>query len=182
VLLILLLINMSVDPLVLIGTELGDIKVEVYEGKAPVTAANFLRYVDNRLYDGTTFFRTVTLDNQPNNDVKIEVIQGGQVDQQKAFPPIEHETTQMTGLCHLDGAISMARTKPGSATSSFFICIGDQPELDYGGHRNPDGQGFAAFGKVVSGMDVVRKIHKQPKDAQRLQPPIKIILVTRLKD
>ena len=173
---------MSVDPLVLIRTELGDIKVEVYEGKAPVTAANFLRYVENKLYDGTNFFRTVTLDNQPNNEVKIEVIQGGQVDQQKAFPPIEHETTQMTGLRHLDATISMARTKPGSVTSSFFICINDQPELDFGGKRNPDGQGFAAFGKVVSGMEVVRKIHKQPKEAQRLQPPVKIISIVRLRE
>lgn len=176
-----MLVSDRENPLVLIRTELGEIKVEIYEGKAPVTSANFLRYVDSGLYDNTTFFRTVTLDNQPNNDIKIEVIQGGRVDQEKSFPPISHETTEMTGLRHLNGVVSMARRSPGSATSSFFICIGDQPELDFGGRRNPDGQGFAAFGKVISGMEVVRNIHKQPAEGQRLQPPIKIISITRLK-
>jgi len=98
------LVDISAYPLVLVKTELGDIKIEVYEVKAPATEANFLRYVDNKLYDGTAFFRTVTMNNQPNNDVKIEVIQGGQVDQKKAFPPIDHETTQTTGLRHLNDA------------------------------------------------------------------------------
>jgi len=168
------------NPLVLIKTQLGGIEVEVYEEEAPVTATNFLRYVDNKLYDGTTFFRTVTMENQPSAQVKIEVIQGGQVDKQREYPPIEHETTQITRLSHLDTVISMARTKPGGAASSFFICIGDQPELDFGGHRNPDGQGFVAFGKVVIGMDVVRSIHTQPYEGQRLTPPIRILSAARL--
>jgi peptidyl-prolyl cis-trans isomerase A (cyclophilin A) len=169
------------DPKVLVRTEAGDIVIEVLAAAAPVTAANFLRYVDAGLYDGTTFFRTVTMDNQPANQVKIEVIQGGQVDREKEFPPIAHETTRRTGLKHADGAVSMARSAPGSATSSFFICVNDQPELDFGGRRNPDGQGFAAFGKVVSGMDVVRKIQKLPTEGQQLAPAVRILSVKRIR-
>ena len=172
------------SPRVLISTSLGEIEVEVYPEKAPVTSENFLRYVDDRLYDGTAFFRTVTMDNQPRSEVKIEVIQGGTMPKDRAYPstypPIEHETTETTGLRHVDGTISMARMKPGTATSSFFICIGDQPELDYGGNRNPDGQGFAAYGRVTGGMDVVRKIHRQPHEGQRLEPPIEITTARRV--
>jgi peptidyl-prolyl cis-trans isomerase A (cyclophilin A) len=166
-------------PLVVIKTDKGDIAVEVDPARAPVTAANFLRYVDAKLYDGSTFHRTVTLANQPDNAVRIEVIQGGILPDDRSFPPIAHETTAMTGLKHLDGTISMARDKPGTATSSFFFCINDQPELDYGGKRNPDGQGFAAFGHVVKGMDVVRTIHSLPAEGQQLTPPVKIISVRR---
>jgi peptidyl-prolyl cis-trans isomerase A (cyclophilin A) len=168
------------NPKVLIKTEAGDITVEVCLDQAPQTAANFLRYVDAGLYDGTAFFRTVTMDNQPANKVKIEVIQGGQVGEGREFPPIAHETTQKTGLRHSDAAVSMARSNPGTATSSFFVCINDQPELDFGGRRNPDGQGFAAFGKVLSGMEVVRKIQRLPARGQQLDPPLKIISVRRI--
>ena len=168
------------NPKVLIKTELGDITVEIFADKAPITAANFLKYVDNKLYDGTAFFRTVTTDNQPKDEIKIEVIQGGQLVNDKEFPAIPLERTSVTGLKHIDGAISMARGGPASATSSFFFCVGDQPELDFGGRRNKDGQGFAAFGKVVAGMDVVRKIHQSPKENQSLKPPIKIISITRI--
>ena len=168
-------------PRVLVRTELGDILIEVYPDKAPVTAANFLRYVDAGLYDGTVFHRTVTLGNQPNDRVKIEVIQAALLPPDKTFPPIAHETTDATGLRHKDGTVSMARSAPGSATSSFFICIHDQPELDFGGQRNPDGQGFAAFGQVVAGMDVVRKIHAQPAEGQTLKPPVKIISAARVE-
>ena len=170
----------STNPVVYVKTGLGGIKVEVYEDKAPVTARNFMRYVDAALYDGTTFFRTVTMDNQPDDAVRIEVIQGGMVPQDRRFPPIEHETTETTGLRHLDGTVSMARFKPGTAASSFFICIGDQPELDFGGRRNPDLQGFAAFGRVLEGMDVVRSIQARPPEGQRLTPPIEIVSVRRL--
>jgi peptidyl-prolyl cis-trans isomerase A (cyclophilin A) len=169
------------NPRVVIATEKGDIVVEVDLVSAPVTAANFLRYVDAGLYDVSTFHRTVTLANQPDNTVKIEVIQGGQLDEAKEFPPIAHETTLATGLRHLDGTISMARSKPGSATSSFFFCVGDQPELDFGGRRNPDGQGFAAFGRVVAGMDVIRAIQALPADGQTLAPPVRIVSVRRLE-
>jgi peptidyl-prolyl cis-trans isomerase A (cyclophilin A) len=166
------------NPLVLMSTSLGDIKVEIFRDKAPITSENFLRYVDDGLYDGTAFFRAVTMENQPNSDVKIEVVQGGTKPNDMAYPstypPIDHDTTETTVLSHLNGAVSMARMAPGTATSSFFICIGDQPELDYGGKRNPDTQGFAAFGRVKVGMDVVREIHKQPHEGQRLEPPIEI--------
>ncbi len=169
------------NPKVAIRSELGLIVVEVYADKAPKTAANFLRYVDAKLYDGTVFHRTVTLDNQPNDAVKIEVIQGGQMPQGvNGFPPIALERTSVTGLKHEDGTISMARSGPDTATASFFFCIGPQPELDFGGKRNKDGQGFAAFGKVVSGMDVVRKIQKAPAESQTLKPPVKIQYVERV--
>ena len=159
---------------------MGNIKVEIYQEKAPITAGNFLSYVYDGLYNGTTFFRTVTMDNQPNNEVKIEVIQGGQVPKEKEYEPIMLERTTKTGLKHLDGVISMGRFKPDSAKSSFFFCIGDQPELDYGGKRNPDSQGFAAFGKVIEGMDVVRAIQAEPREEQRLTPPIEITKLSRI--
>ncbi len=163
-----------------INTELGSITVDLYPRKAPLTVANFLKYVDGRLYDGSSFFRSVTLNNQPKDSVKIEVIQGGNVDSLKDFPPILLETTSQTGLLHRDGALSMARGAPHSATSSFFICINDQPSLDYGGKRNKDGQGFAAFGKVRKGMDVVRKIQQlHPDQGQYFQPPVRITSVVR---
>ena len=171
---------MVLHPKVLIETTMGNIKVEIYQEKTPITAGNFLRYVDDGLYDGTTFFRTVTMDNQPNDEVKIEVIQGGQVPKEKEYEPIKLERTTLTGLKHLDGVISMGRFKPDSAKSSFFFCIDDQPELDYGGKRNPDGQGFAAFGKVIEGMDVVRAIQVEPHEEQRLTPPIEIKKISRI--
>jgi peptidyl-prolyl cis-trans isomerase A (cyclophilin A) len=170
------------NPVVAIHTDIGTIKVEIYEKQAPVTAANFLRYVDKGLFRGASFYRVVRLDNQPMNKVKIEVIQGGLEFSagRKDFSAIEHETTAKTGVLHKDGVISMARDAPGSATSEFFISIGDQPELDFGGRRNPDGQGFAAFGKVIEGMDVVRKIQQQPAEGQRLIHRVSIRDIVRV--
>ena len=167
---------------VLIKTELGDIKVEICPKQAPVTSANFLRYVDAGLFKGASFYRVVRLDNQPNNAVKIEVIQGGLgfSDEDRPFPPIEHETTTKTGILHKDGVISMARSAPGSATSEFFICFGDQPELDFGGKRHPEGQGFAAFGRVIEGLDVVRNIQQQPDNQQMLKQPVMIKDIERI--
>ncbi len=164
-------------PTVTIQTELGDIVVELYPNRAPYTVYNFLKYVDENRYAGAVFYRTVTKDNQPDDSIKIEVIQGGLYDDNhpQALPSINHETTKKTGIKHLDGTISMARNKPGSAASEFFICIGNQPQLDYGGKRNPDGQGFAAFGRVIKGMDVVRAIHSAPAQGQMLTPNIKIL-------
>jgi peptidyl-prolyl cis-trans isomerase A (cyclophilin A) len=169
---------------VLVQTELGNIVLEVDAQRAPATAANFLRYLDAGHYDGGTFHRTVKMDNQPDSPVKIEVIQAGvNADRAKeGFPAIALERTSVTGLKHADGAISMARGQADSATSGWFICINDQPSLDFGGARNPDGQGFAAFGRVVSGMDVVRTIQRAPNtDAQRLTPPIKILKAARMR-
>jgi peptidyl-prolyl cis-trans isomerase A (cyclophilin A) len=167
---------------VLIQTDKGDIEVELDAAKAPNTVANFLKYVDGKFYDSGKFHRTVTPDNQPDNKVKIEVVQAG-INPDKAkleFKPIKLERTKDTGLKHKDGTISMARDGPDTATSDFFICIGDQPELDFGGKRNADGQGFAAFGKVVKGMDVVKKIQASAAEAQTLKPPITIKKISRL--
>jgi peptidyl-prolyl cis-trans isomerase A (cyclophilin A) len=168
---------------VLLITEVGEIEVEIDTERARVTAENFLHYVDNGHYDGGQFHRTVTLQNQPRNDVKIEVIQASVAEARKSEGrlPIPLERTTATGLSHVDGAISMARDGPDSATSSFFICIGDQPELDFGGKRNPDGQGFAAFGRVVSGMEVVRRIQASPREEQRLTPPVRIRSARRVR-
>jgi peptidyl-prolyl cis-trans isomerase A (cyclophilin A) len=164
------------NPRVKIETELGTINVELYPEKAPVTVNNFIRYINEGRLNEATFYRTVTKDNQPDNDVKIEVIQGGLFEDNHPnfLPPIKHEATNVTGILHKDGVISMARNEPGTATCEFFICLGDQPSLDYGGMRNPDGQGFAAFGKVIDGMDVVRKIHQAHADGQWLDPRIQI--------
>jgi peptidyl-prolyl cis-trans isomerase A (cyclophilin A) len=168
---------------VLIQTEKGDIEVELNAAEAPITVANFLKYLDGKSYDGGRFHRTVKPDNQPDNKIKIAVIQAG-TNLEKAkedFPTIKLERTRDTKLSHKDGTISMARDGPDTATSDFFICIGDQPELDFGGKRNPDGQGFAAFGRVVKGMDVVKKIQAAPAEGQTLTPPIKILVITRIK-
>ncbi len=195
VFLTLLLLAISVTSFaqrVRIDTEVGVIVLQLDPDKAPGTVANFLRYVDDRRYDGATFYRVVRMDNQATSPVKIEVIQGGLgTDSTRMFPPITQETTQKTGLKHLNGTLSVARGKPDSGTSEFFICINAQPELDFGGNRNPDGQGFAAFGKVVSGMDVVRRIQQGdtgqtgPTNAysnpmQLLKKPVKMRTVRRM--
>ena len=146
---------------VTLSTELGDITIEVYTERAPHSAKSFLDFVDAGLYEGATFYRTV----MPENDKgapPISVIQGGLDDESNTMPPVPHETTKDTGILHTDGVISLARAEPGEANAAaFFICIGDQPGLDFGGKRNPDGLGFAAFGKVIGGMDVVHAIHRR---------------------
>ena len=163
-------------PQVELKTQSGDIIIEIDTIHAPVTAANFLNHVETGIYTNAVFYRVVRMDNQPDNEVKIEVIQGGlfadnQIDKIK---PIRHETTKETGLKHLDGTFSMARAEPGTASTEFFICIGDQPALGFGGKRNPDGQGFAAFGRVIDGMDVVRKIQQQENTEQMLYQNVAI--------
>ena len=164
---------------VVIETRLGVIEAEIDTVHAPVTAANFLKYVDAGYYDGGQFHRTAKPDNQPNNLVKIEVVQASVKSGTPDFPPVALERTSVTGLLHLDGTVSMARDGPDSATSDFFICIGDQPSLDFAGKRNPDGQGFAAFGRVVRGMDVVRKIQASPAQGQTLTTPVRIVKISR---
>jgi peptidyl-prolyl cis-trans isomerase A (cyclophilin A) len=168
---------------VVLVTEAGDIEIELDLGRAPVTAGNFLKYLDAGMYKNGVFFRTVRLDNQPDSLVKIEVVQATSdpARDAEAFAAIPLERTTVTGLRHTDGAISMGRAAPDTAQSSFFICINDQPELDVGGRRNPDGQGFAAFGHVTRGMDVVRKIQSAPHDQQTLTPFIRILDARRVK-
>lgn len=171
------------NPQVVIKTEFGDITVELYPDKAPITVNNFLAYIAEKRFKEATFYRVVTLENQPDNDIKIQVIQGGNFndDHPDSLPPIAHETTDQTGIKHKNGVISMARMEPGTANDDFFICVGDQPELDFGGKRNPDGQGFAAFGKVVKGMDVVKKIHQVPAPDQWMEKGIPILSVEMAK-
>jgi peptidyl-prolyl cis-trans isomerase A (cyclophilin A) len=164
---------------VVIETDMGIIEVEIDTGRAPVTAKNFLRYVDAGLYGGGRFHRTVKPDNQPSNDIKIDVIQAGRVPGTKGFESIPLERTNVTGILHREGVISMARSGPDTATSDFFICIGDQPSLDIGGRRNPDGQGFAAFGRVTKGMEVVKAIQSAPAAGQRLTPPVNLRKISR---
>jgi peptidyl-prolyl cis-trans isomerase A (cyclophilin A) len=161
---------------VVLTTDLGLIEVEVDAQRAPATAANFLRYVDAGHYDGGRFHRTVRPETEVRKDFPIEVIQAGANPEREkdAFPPVALERTRDTGLRHVDGAVSMARDGPDTATSDFFVCIGDQPSLDFGGGRNKDGQGFAAFGRVVRGMDVVRRIQAAPAKGQALDPPVRV--------
>lgn len=172
---------------VLMQTTEGAIEIELFADKAPLTVANFLRYVDGGHYSDASFYRTVTFENDKGKPW-IEVIQGGLGDATPAFPPIGHESTAVTGLSHEDGTISMARGDVGTAAAEFFICIGAQPGLDHGAMRNPDGQGFAAFGKVTRGMDTVRRIHQAEAggasdsaytEGQILSAPVRIVSVTR---
>lgn len=163
-------------------TTAGDIEFELNSKAAPITVSNFLQYVHRGWYSDGQFFRTVTEKNQPTNAVRIAVIQAeANPERSKEFlPSIRIERTRDTGLKHLDGTLSMARDGPDTAQDHFFICVGEQPELDFGGKRNPDGQGFAAFGRVTKGMDVVRKIHAMPEEAQRLKEPVRIQRAIRL--
>jgi peptidyl-prolyl cis-trans isomerase A (cyclophilin A) len=166
---------------VVMYTSAGNIYLELYQEQAPVTVANFLRYTDSTYYDNAEFYRVVKPGNQPDNNIKIEVIQGGPGERDFIeFPPITHENTIQTGIKHLDGTISMARADTGTVTSDFFICIGKQPALDYGGKRNPDGQGFAAFGRVTHGSEVVKHIQKLPQDRQLLRQAVRIDSIRRV--
>ncbi|MGI9203214.1 MAG: peptidylprolyl isomerase [Woeseiaceae bacterium] len=175
---------------IVMSTGEGNIEIDLYTAAAPVTSGNFLKLADNGDLDGGSFYRVVTYAND-RGEPKIEVIQGGRGNAAEGeIEAIDHETTDQTGILHTDGVISMARGGVGTATSEFFICIGDQPGLDYGQTRNADGQGFAAFGKVVSGMDVVRRIQGLPADAesyseytkgQILADPVVISSVRRLE-
>jgi peptidyl-prolyl cis-trans isomerase A (cyclophilin A) len=166
---------------VVIQTEAGDIDAEIDTARAPITAANFLKYVDAGLFDGGRFFRTVRPDNQVEKPVKIAVIQasGSRDRRGEFFAAIPLERTSVSGLSHKDGTLSMARSTPDTARDSFSICVGDQPSLDFGGARQPDGQGFAAFGQVVRGMDIVRKIQASPANAETLTPAVGIVRVRR---
>ena len=166
-------------------TSFGSILLEIYEGQAPISSANFLAYVDEKRWVGAHFYRVVTMQNQPNNDIRIEVIQGGLGNKDSLrLPPIAHESTKQTNVLHEDGTLSMARMGPGTEDSEFFICIGAQPELDFGGMRNPDGLGFSAFGKVVEGMDIVHKIQQlaqDPQNPQYLEEPFMITDIRRVR-
>ena len=172
-----------------LDTDFGPILVEALPNAAPLSACDFLAYVDGGLYAGAAFYRVVRLDND-HGSPKIEVVQGGLQDESKGRPPIAHETTEQTGLKHVDGALSLARGALGTGGgAAFFVVIGNQPGLDYGGERNKDRQGFAVFGRVLEGMDIVRRIHRMKADApvddaymkdQLLAKPVKINAAKRL--
>ena len=168
---------------VVMETEKGAIALEIDVAHAPITAENFLRYVDGKFFDGGMVNRSVRPDNTVRHDVEIQVIQfqSDPARRNDLFPPIPMERTSVTGLKHLNGVLSMARGTPDSARASFSIVIGDQPEMDFGGKRNADGQGFAVFGRVVGGMDVVKKIHQSPTKpgTETLDPTIKVLRAYR---
>lgn len=167
---------------VFLRTDQGDLRLAIDTLRAPVTGRNFLRYVDAGLYGGGTFYRAVRDDNQPDDSVRIDVVQGGmdRARRRQAFDPIPLESTEATGIQHLDGTLSMARSGPDTATAEFFITVGPQPSLDAGGARNPDGFGFAAFGRVLTGMDVVRAMHGLPTDGQYLMTRVSIRFAERV--
>jgi len=185
-------VQVPVDPevvTVVLETSIGDITAEIEIERAPVTATNFLRYVDEKRLDGAVFYRAMRLDwgNQPNG-----LIQGGtQGDPKRVLPPIAHERTSDTGLSHLRGALSMARYDPGTATGDFSIMLQTQPGMDADpGNADPAMRdGYAAFGYVVSGMEVVEAIHAAPTDpakgegwmkGQMLADPVKIVRARRV--
>lgn len=171
------------QPHIVIKTQEGDIELELYPEKAPQTVKAFLAYVDSGAYTNSSFYRVLNDDNQASDAPKSELIQGGiwksnypRAIAQKGIP---HESTQQTHILHKDGVISLARTTPGTAGTEFFICVGDQPGFDFGGENNPDGQGYAAFGRVVRGLNVVRNIYYRPENNQSFHPPVPIFDIVR---
>ena len=168
---------------VVFQTSLGEIRVSLEPDRAPVTVANFLRYVDAKRFDGISWYRALKLDPEG----KYGLVQGGlQGDPKRMFKPIAHESPSVTGLRHVDGAISMARLEPGSATAEFFIIVGDLVSLD--GAVDGSDPGYAVFGRVTQGMDIVRQMLKLPRDpqagegamkGQMLAEPVKVLSVRR---
>lgn len=171
-------------PHIEIQTEKGNIEIELYPLQAPKTVAAFLSYIDSGYYTKTSFYRVLNNENQASNAFKTELIQGGmwrtKNRQAMTIPGVPHETTEQTKILHTDGVISLARNEPGSGTTEFFICIGKQPGLDYGGENVEDRQGYATFGKVVKGMEIVRKISRQNENDQYFDPPVAIYAIKRL--
>ncbi|HMG81710.1 MAG TPA: peptidylprolyl isomerase [Ferruginibacter sp.] len=172
------------NPHIVIHSNYGDIEIELFAKQAPKTVAAFLAYVDSGFYDNSSFYRVLLTEGLTTDD-NIGLIQGGiwQTDPKHLvkIPGIVHESTKQTGLSHTDGTISLARSTPGSANTEFFICIGDQTQLDYGNTmQGGDGQGFAAFGRVVKGMSIVRKIQEQPSNGESFTGKILIYSIEKL--
>ena len=171
------------NPHIIIKTNLGNVEAELYPDKAPKTVAAFLSYVDSGFYKNSSFYRVLFIEAMAS-DYNTGIIQGGiwQSNNKKAIAlsGIVHEPPNQTGLSHTTGTLSLARSTPGTANSEFFICVGDQTGYDSSKNYNPDGLGFAAFGRVISGMDIVRQIHKQPANGQSFTRPITILNIERL--
>ena len=172
------------NPHIIIKTKYGEIEAELYAKQAPKSVSAFISYIDSGYYTNSSFYRVLNDDNQPSNAPKAELIQGGiwrtNKKMAKTLRYIPHEGTNITGVHHEDGTLSLAREEPGTATTEFFICLGDQPGFDYGGENNPDGKGYAAFGKVRKGMDVIKKIYNAPEYNTSFDPPIMIYSVKKL--
>lgn len=164
-----------------VETALGAFTFELFPDRAPITVRNYLAYVDGGFLTGASVYRVLGPPNQRTNPVPISVAQWGRHDppgQRPPLPPIAHEPTSVTGLHHLDGTVSMARLAPGTASSEMFVCIGDQPELDEGGHRNSDGLGFAAFGRLTAGHETIRRLSALATADEFLDRPVPITQVT----
>lgn len=170
-------------PHVIIETGYGDIEIELYTDRAPLTANAFLSYIDSGFYDKSNFYRVLSMYNQPSNAPKAFLIQGGIWKSNNALAQslqgIPHEPTNKTGILHKEGTISMARNEPGSAGPEFFIMVEDETGFDYGGENIEDRLGFAAFGSVVRGMPIVRKIHNLKEINHYLDPPVYIKTIRR---
>lgn len=169
---------------VVFRTSAGDITMAIETRRAPITAANFLRYVDARRFDGQEFYRAM-----PGNAPATGLIQGGVRDSRLLYPPIAHESSTQTGLTHVDGAMSVPRLGLGTGRADFTIMVGAQHYLDAGPGSAGDGQGYAVFGRVVEGMDVVRRILASPTSptegqgalrGQMLMPRIRIVSARRV--
>jgi peptidyl-prolyl cis-trans isomerase A (cyclophilin A) len=172
------------NPHILLNTDYGDVEIELYPDKAPATVAAFLLYVDSGYFKNSSFYRVLTNENVPS-EYNSGLVQGGIFKTNPnlliKIPGIRHESTKQTGLSHTSGTISLARTTPGTASTEFFICVGDQPQFDSSASAGGDGLGFAAFGKVFKGMDVIRKIQNNPSHGESFNRDVKITSVERLK-
>ena len=170
------------EPHILISTSFGDIEIELYASKAPKSVAAFLSYIDSGYYKQSAFYRVLRIEGLTGDNAGM--IQGGSWQSNDprvaAVPGIPHESTKLTGLTHTTGMVSLARIKPGTAGTEFFICIGDQTQYDYGNDQNGDREGYAAFGKVVKGMKVVREIQNEPTNGESFNPVVAIKSIKRL--
>ena len=170
-------------PHVIIETAYGEIEIQLYTHKAPLTANAFLAYIDSGYYNQSNFYRVLNMYNQPSNAPKAFLVQGGIWKSNnklaQSLQGIPHESTKQTGILHKEGTISIARNEPGSGGPEFFIMVEDETGFDYGGENMADGLGFAAFGSVVRGMPIVRKIHDLKEANQYLQPPVYIHTIRR---
>jgi len=171
------------NPHVVIYTTMGDIELELFPDKAPKSVAAFLSYIDSGYYNKGSFYRVLKADELPSS-FNTGIIQGGmfQVNgkAQPNIPGIPHESTRQSGLSHKDGTVSLARTLPGTANTEFFICIGDQLQFDYGKGDGEDQEGYAAFGTVFKGMDIVRKIQNERSSGEHFDAPIVISKIRKL--
>ncbi|TCR65318.1 peptidylprolyl isomerase [Bosea sp. BK604] len=170
-------------PEVRVETECGGFTIRVNTDKAPVSSATFLAHVRGGHLDGSSVFRILNERNQPDDLHKVSTVQWGWYEQKDNTLPFERppiEPTSVTGLRHVRGTMSMARRGTGTPGSEYFIILRDEPELDFGGRRNPDGQGFSAFARVIEGFDTLERLHARGEDGQFVKRPIPVLSVREL--